>query len=73
MQFEAREDFQHLPWVQAVAQSKGLWKLTYYNCNDAYYTEAHAKLGPEDQDWLTTGISVRNQALLSYLRSQMLA
>ncbi len=73
MQFEARKEFQHLPWVQAMAQIKGLWKLTYYNCNDAYYTEAHAKLGAEDQDRLTTGISVRNQALLSYLRSQILA
>ena len=33
MQHEAPEDFQQCSWVLAMAQIKGLQKLTYYECN----------------------------------------
>ena len=73
MQHEAPEDFQQCSWVRAMAQIKGLQKLTCYECNQEPWRDALARLGPEEQDRITTGISVRNQALLSYLRPQMLA
>lgn len=69
---EAPEDFQQLSWVQDLTRIKGLRKLTYYELKKPVSLENIDKMGPEDYDRLTTGISVRNQALVTYLKSQML-
>lgn len=72
LQSGAPEGFQNLSWVQDTAQIKGLRKLTYYECKDYRCEDRLDHLRTEDGDRLTTGISDRNQALLTYLRSQML-
>ena len=69
---ETPEDFQHLRWVQDMVQIKRLQKLTYYEHKNINWQEELDFLRTEDEDRLTTGISDQNQALLSYLRSQML-
>lgn len=83
---EASDNFRHLSWVQDMAQIKGLRKLTFYEytvgschwwCENSgpehKNRQACEKLGREDKDRTTTGISVRNRALLAYLESEMLA
>ena len=68
---EAPEDFQHLRWVQGMLQITGLEKLTYYEHKIKNWHDKDC-LRTEDEDRVTTGISDRKEALLSYLRSQML-